>query len=239
MKKVIAVLLVGCLLAALPFSFTACKDDGGGNGGNGAPTGGQLPSLEVGDQWVWHYTMQGVDATLTQEITGEEIMEGRDCYVIDMSFDPLLTFPQAEGVSTITDMTYWTDKATVTYDVKQEMVGDYNGEPFTLSYVYSYSSWDPLFPLEIGKEVEMEQTTTQYMGDNQFGEPTVTTLRYRVDGMEDVTVAAGSFSCWRLVVEDGEGGIIQVFWWSDEVKSMVKSTGGDGNTTMELLSYSS
>lgn len=237
MRKVLGVLLVTCLLAVLPFTLTACRGDGG-NGGNGTPAEGQLPSFEVGDEWVWSYVMYGTTYTLTEEIIGEERAEGRDCYVTDMSFDPLLTFTQAEGVSTITGMTYWGDKATGIYEVKREMSGSYNGEDFTITMISTYSSWASLFPLEIGKEIETEQTITQYMGDNQTGEPAVTAQKYRVDIQEEVTVSAGTFSCWKLIIYDGEGNITQTVWWSDEARTIVKSADADGNTLMELLSYS-
>jgi hypothetical protein len=233
MKKVLGVLLVGCLLAALPFTFTACGGDGGG-----ATTGGQLPTFEVGDSWSWSYAMQGQDYTLSEEVIGEERVEGRDCYVTDMSFDPLLTFPQAEGVSTVSGMTYWGDKATAFYEVKREMAGYYDGTDFTITMIFDYSSWASLFPLAIGKEVATEQTVTQYFDGSQSGEPTVSAQRYRVDSQGSVTVPAGTFSCWKLIIYDGEGNILQTVWWSDEVKSVVKSVDGNGNTVMELLSYS-
>ncbi len=232
MKKALTMLLVFCLLAATPFAFTACKGDGG------EPSEGQLPSFESGDTWVWSYVMQGETTTLTEEVIGEERVEGRDCYVIDMSFDPVLSFPQEEGVSTITGMKYWGDKATAFYEVKSEISGNYDGTAFTMTMISSYSSWASLFPLELAKEVETEQTVTQYFGDTQSGEPTVSTQNYRVDNREDVTVTAGTFSCWKLVIDDGAGNVLQIVWWSDEAESIVKSTDGAGNTTMELLSYS-
>jgi hypothetical protein len=232
MKKLVIMPLIFCLLAAMPFTFTACKEDGG------TPSGGQLPSFESGDTWVWSYAMQGETTTLTEEVIGEEKVEGRDCYILDMSFDPVLSFPQDEGVSTITGMTYWGDRATAFFEVKREMSGSYDGTDFTMTMISSYDPWASLFPLELGKEVETEQTVTQYFDGTQTGEPTVSTQKYRVDSQEDITVSAGTFSCWKLIIYDGEGNIIQTLWWSDEVKSMVKSVDGNGNTVMELLSYS-
>jgi hypothetical protein len=182
--------------------------------------------------------MYGTTYTLTEEIIGEEKVEGRDCYVIDMSFDPLLTFAQIEGESTITSMKYWADKATGIYEVKREMLGDYNEETFTLALISDYSSWESPFPLEIGKEVETEQTITQYYNDIQSGEPTVTTIKYAVDSREDVTVSAGTFECWKMTLYDGAGDILQVVWWSGEAKTIIKSAGGEGTVIMELLSYS-
>jgi hypothetical protein len=232
MKKALGVLLVFCMLAALPFTLTACQED------TGAPSGGQLPTFESGDKWVWSYVMQGETSTLTEEIIGEERVEGRDCYVIDMSFDPVLSFSQDEGVSTVTSMKYWGDKATVIFEVKREMVGEYEGTPFTITVISSYSSWASLFPLELAKEVETTQTLIQYFDGTQTGEPAVSTQIYRVDSLEDVTVSAGTFSCWKLVIDDEAGNVLQIVWWSDEARTIVKSVDGNGNTVMELLSYS-
>ena len=40
---------------------------------------GQLPTFQVGDQWVWSYVQDGTTSMLTEEIIGEETVEGRDC----------------------------------------------------------------------------------------------------------------------------------------------------------------
>jgi hypothetical protein len=231
MKKVLGVLLVFCLLAAMPFLLTACEEKGDG----GAPSEGQLPTWEVGDTWGWSYVMQGETYTLTEEVIGEETVEGRDCYILDMSFDPVMSSTYDGTVSTITSMKYWGDKATGIYGVKTEMSGTYDGTDFTMTTISSYSSWASLFPLEIGKEIETERTDTQYFGDTQTGEPTVTIEKYRVDSKEDITVTSGTFSCWKIIIYDGDGNVTQTVWWSDEVKTMVKSADADGNTITELL----
>ena len=41
-----------------------------------------------------------------------------------------------------------------------------------------------------------------------------------------------------LIIDDGAGNIIQTVWWSDEVRSIVKSVDANGIIVMELLSYS-
>jgi hypothetical protein len=229
-KKVLGVLLVFCLLAATPLLLPACEEE---------EEEGQLPTWEVGDQWVWSYAMDGTTATLTEEITGEETVAGRDCYIFDMSFDPVMSYTQDDVVSTITSMKYWADKATVFCGVKTEWSGTYNGTAFTMTTTYSYDPWISLFPLEIGKEVEAEVTATQYFDGSQVGDPTVTTEKYKVDSKaEDITVTAGTFSCWKINMYDDAGNVTQIIWYSDQVKSTVKMTDAVGNTTMELLSYS-
>jgi hypothetical protein len=58
-----------------------------------------------------------------------------------------------------------------------------------------------------------------------------------VESREDITVEAGTFSCWKIIMYE-DGSILQTMWWSDEAKTMVKSTDADDNTLMELQSYS-
>ena len=233
MKKVLGVLLVFCLLAATALLLPACEEEGA--------LEGQLPTYQVGDQWVWSFVMEETTYTLTDEVTGEETTEGRDCYVLDMSFDPAISYTQDGVVSTITSMTYWADKATVLYGVKMESSGTYNGTAFTFTETYSYDPWTSLFPLEMGKEVETEKTTIiiySIDGEEQLGEPTVTTEKYNVVSKEDITVTAGTFSCWKITIYDSALDSTQTMWWADQVKSLVKMTDAEGNTVMELQSYS-
>jgi len=199
---------------------------------------GQLPTYQVGDKWVWGYVMEETPYTGTEEIIGEETVEGRDCYVLDMSFDPVISSTHDDVVYTVTSMKYWMDKATGLLGVKMEQSGTYNGTAFTSTETYSYNPWTSLFPLEIGKEAEMENTTVQYSNGNQYGNPTVTTEKYKIDSKEDVTVAAGTFSCWKIIMYDGAGNVTGAIWYSDQVKSTVKITDAGGNTMMELKSYS-
>lgn len=176
--------------------------------------------------------------TLSEEVIGEETVEGQDCYVIDMSFDPTISWPAGDAVSTITGMKYWADKATYFCGVKMESSGSRNGTAFTSTETYSYNPWASLFPLEIGKEVETEKTTIQYLDGNQAGDPVVTTEKYGTDGKEDVTVTAGTFGCWKIIMYDGVGNVMGTIWYSDQIKSLVKQTDADGNIIMELQSYS-
>ena len=174
---------------------------------------------------------------LTEEVIGDETVEGRVCYVIDMSFDPVMSWPQGDVECAITSMKYWSDKTTGLAGVKHEMSTTCNGQVNTTATIYSYDPWTSLFPLEVGKEVETTKTSNTYSNGEQTGDPVVGTETYEVEGKEDVTVAAGTFSCWKIVMHDSANDITQTMWYSDEVKTMVKMTDADGNTIMELQSY--
>jgi len=230
MKKVLGVLLVFCLLVATSFLLPACQEEGA--------LEGQLPTMQVGDQWVWSYVMDGTTSLMTEEVIGEETVEGRVCYVLDMSFDPVMSSTQDGVVYTTTGMKYWGDKATGLLGVKMEITTTGNGQVFTQSETYSYNPWISIFPLEVGKEVEMEKTTISYFEGEQYGETRVSTEIYKVVSKEDVTVTAGTFSCWKITYYDSAFDTTQTVWWSDQVKTMVKSTDADGKTISELQSYS-
>lgn len=234
MKKVLRVLLVFSLLAAISFLLPACQGEEGEE--ERAPEG-QLPTLQVGDRWVWSYVMEETTYTLTEEVTGEETVEGRDCYVIDMSFDPVMSYTHDDVVYTVS-MTYWADKDTALMGIKMETSVTGDERTFTSSEIYSYDPWINLFPLEIGKVVEAEKTTTQYSEGSQTGDPVVVTEKYVVDSREDVTVAAGTFNCWKIIIYDGAGSVTLTMWYSDQIKSAVKMTDAEGNVMMELKSYS-
>ncbi len=176
--------------------------------------------------------------TLTEEVTGEETVDGRDCCVLEMSFDLVISHTYDGVVYTVTSMKYWADKATGLLGVKMETSITGNEQEFTSTESYSYNPWTCVFPLEIGKKVETEKTTIQYSNGNQTGEPVVITEEYCVDSKEDITVTAGTFSCWKITMYDGTGNVTQTMWYSDQIKSGVKTTDAEGNTVMELISYS-
>jgi len=230
MKKVLGVILALFLIVTASLVFSACQED--------KEPEGQLPVLQVGDQWVWQYEMEGKSYTLTEEVIGEENVEGRDCYVIEMAFDPVMTSTHEGVVYTTVGMRYWSDKATGLLGVKHEYTTATNELTYTSCMMYSYNPWTSLFPLKVDKEVELEKTATNYFENEQYGEPEVATERYAVVGREDITVAAGTFSCWEITYYDSSSGFTQIMLWSDEVKTMIKSVDQDGNIIMELQSYS-
>ena len=235
MKKVLGVLLFLCLLAATSLLLPACQEKGGNEE---EALEGKLPTIQVGDQWISSYVMGETTSTLTEEITGEETVEGRDCYVTYMSFDPVMSSTQDGVVYTNTGVKYWSDKATGLLGVKMETTTTGNGQVITQSWTYSYSPWASLFPLEVGKKVETEKTTISYYEGKRYGETEVSTEKYTVVSKEDVTVTAGTFSCWKITYYDSALDTTQTMWWSDEAKTAVKVTDAAGKTMVELQSYS-
>jgi hypothetical protein len=59
-----------------------------------------------------------------------------------------------------------------------------------------------------------------------------------VESIEEITVAAGTFKCFKVVTYDDEGVKLETSWYSDKVKAKVKSILHESGDTRELQSYS-
>ena len=100
-----------------------------------------------------------------------------------------------------------------------------------------------LYPLIVGKELNSTQSTTY----NYTSGGTTTTYTYeftytgRVEVKEDITVPAGSFTCYKVTMRDPTtGDLVYTTWYSDEVKYYVKyiDYSTTPETTFELEAYS-
>lgn len=228
----LGIILPLCLITTALLLLPSCTNDIGDEVEKG------LPTYQVGDRWVWFYSMESGRRFLTEVIVDEEMVEGRDSYVIDMVFDPVISWNQNDTECTVSGMTYWLDKATILYGIKLETSTSCNGQIYASTETYDYNPQTSLFPLEIGKKIEIEKTTILHSNGEQSGNPVVTTEVYKVNSKEDITVAAGGFSCWKITLSDSAGNVTRTTWWSNEVKSVVKMTDTDGNIIMALRSYS-
>lgn len=228
-KTVVLFLLVALLLA----STIAC----GGGGGEQQPTGpnggieGALPTLHVGDRLVLNVTFEGNHYTMTAEVAGQEMLGSKDCYVMDFSFTPPF-------MGIIDSATRWVDKSTFD-NVKMEMSGEYMDLPYIVSIDASYEG-PILFPLKVGKQVTRTETTTTTTEilDEIETETEMETYTRIVESIEDVTVPAGTFRCFKVVEYNEYGRVSSETWYSDEVKANVKEIDYEDGGGIELQSYS-
>ena len=230
MKKMLIIaiisglVIVGVVLGVL-FGFVLGKE-------------GQLPTLSTGNQWVYDFSMAGdgtYNGTLTQTVTGQEMIDDTDCYTLDWTFDPPMM-----GIPTFK---VWMEKDTL-MDKKMEMSWTYMNETYTSVTEYSYEFDKALWPLEVGKEVAMtsNETTTIYVDSIEISTTTeITTGTMKVEGKEKKAVLAGEFDCFKIVMRDEGGNVIYKAWYADQVKGWVKSVSYDDDIitmSMELESYS-
>ncbi len=228
-------LIVLTLLAVLLVSTMACGDGGGGEQNPPGPNGGTegaLPTLHVGDRLVLAVTFEGDHYTMAAEVTGQEMLGSKDCYVMDFSFAPPF-------MGIIDSATRWVDKATFD-NVKMEMEGEYMELTYRVSVDASYEG-PILFPLKVGKEVARTETiitTIEALGETET-ETEKETYTKIVESIEDVTVPAGTFRCFKVVEYDEYGNVSYEAWYSDEVKANVKEIDyQEGREVIELQSYS-
>jgi hypothetical protein len=217
LKRVAVVLSVATLLIASVIGIGCSKTKEG-----------QLPTYKVGDTWTYEGVVEGSHYSIAFEVTGESTVGARECWVIKQTYSP--------AFMGITSGTVKYDKSNW-FVVDTQVSGSMQGITFSGSAVHSYDPSDAsLFPLELGREVGVTETTTRTTtaaGKTQTKTETKTHT-YKVEAMEEITVEAGTFKCFK--VTDGAS----IRWYSDKVKQEVKSSIEEAGITMvmELTSYS-
>jgi hypothetical protein len=192
---------------------------------------GVLPTLHVGDQWVYREIYGGVAYTVTVKVVGEELIQGKDCYVKEWTYDP--------AISGVSKRTFWIEKATL--DVLRDQYSfEYSGTTATCSTVYvAKYSGDERWPLTVGSAWTENDTITYTcvaLGKSN-NDTTTYSMNDKVEKVEDITVGAGTFRCFK-VVEYENGVASQNYWYSDKAKTFVKVDYITGQDSMQLLSYS-
>ena len=169
------------------------------------------------------------------KVTAKDVTNGKGRYVVQGSFKPPIG-----GVIKNTSMEF--DKATMSLR-RARMSGEYQGLPFIQESSHSYEfSGEPYYPLKVGKEgkvIKTEIRTTTMMGKTQTENKTIN-YTYKVEGIEEITVPAGTFRCFKIVQYDDAGSALSTHWESDRVMQYeVKSVEHEAGEVIELTSLDS
>lgn len=222
MKRASVILVLVSLLTITMISASSCGEKIA-----------QLPEYKIGDQWVYKMESKGLIYEVNINVTEIDTVGGKESYVTVWEYQPAL-----EGV--ITNMSAWIGKATM-LPTRAQMTGQMMGLPYSVivdfSYFFPDQEW---WPLEVGKEIEVDETlskTTKALGlENKETERKTST--YEVVRIEDITVLAGTFKCFKIVEYDKTGKKISATWYSDDVKNDVKYIDYEAQESLELKSYS-
>jgi hypothetical protein len=218
-----ASLLPLLLIASLVLLGAAC----------GGAERGALPVLHTGDTWVAWMSAGETESTMTLEVTGDVVIDGKDCYVVEATAEP-------PYLGFISATTMAIDKATF-LPVAVQSSGQLMGMPYEVVGEYAYElSGDPLFPLRVGSENEVMETLTStatIMGETTAETETKTYTR-TVEGVEEVTVPAGTFECFKIVERYEDGTLKLISWHSDEVKQTVRDEDHESGEVVRLIRYS-
>jgi predicted small lipoprotein YifL len=221
-------------------SFTVSEE---GPGPGPGPEEG-VPVWHVDDTWVMEcsYANPGGKteqdtSTLTITVVGEEAVGDEDCYKASGVFEPAATRDAADMPLTLHIETadIWTSKDKLVYMKMSSAIAELPGMPSTVTWTLT---GDYGWPFTEGKTWSGSVRVVAGVLD------IITDLEFKVLGVETITVPAGTFDCWHLVVsESGSPGTYVNEYWinTDDVKSVVKEVEASlwaGVETRELTSYS-
>lgn len=192
----------------------------------------ELPTLHVGNEWVYQVADDNV-YTFHYEVIAEEIVDNRDCYVFKLSSTPPYRSPLG-GILSGENM--WVEKETG-LTVKAQISGEYMGTPFTKTTTYIHHSGKDIWPIEVGKEVNVTMTAIENSSLSGSWSSTGT-VTVKVEKRENITVPAGTFKCFKVVFYDEYDSITRTSWYSDSIKYWVKTIYNETGETHELISYS-
>ena len=205
------------------------------------------PILEVGDSWTLALTSNEANYNLTMTVIGKETVNNVSCYVMKLVFEPEIPIAE-KAVSK--EMTWWLANSTL-HLLKMEgkaHVHAYGWDlPFVEEHFYTFQG-EPF--LTVGNEYN--ETDNREL--NVYCPPptsilfehdeTNTITRIKVEAVENITVPAGTFSCYKIVTYDESGqNIVSMRWFSMKAKTAVRIENYDTGEfeifeTAELLSYS-
>jgi hypothetical protein len=200
----------------------------------------EMPEFNIGDRWEYLSTTLGMNMSMTFEISEQTTIDvnGTNYNVWAIEAD-----------STIDFLGYYTAESTgYNYHlisnmavVKSDMTMSVIGIDSTIIITYEPPKADIDFPLTIGKTWTSsftETTQTDVMGETEYSQYN-SSFNYTVIGMETITVEAGTFECYKIEADDGEGTLVTI-WYSSEVKNKVKevtSSWGTIDTETQLVDY--
>ena len=147
------------------------------------------------------------------------------------TFDPAYT-------GQVTSMVNNYDKATMNI-IKMDLLTTTPGAFTTAVY---QDSGDLLYPVTVGKECRQVELQTLTWGNESISQSqnSTTTTVTKVEKTEKITVAAGTFDCFKLLKYDDSGNLTQISWRSNDTKmfQVKMEDTAEPDAVYELVSFS-
>ncbi len=206
------------ILVTLPL-LSACDKDGETVT---EPIQSPTPGLGIGSTWVYNEISENEIDTMTATFIGEEVVNGDDSYIVEFQYDA----PVYRGVGGYNPVQLlghklWFNKTT--WDTNKYEVTAETPAGIQLLYAnnYTYSEDDQRAQFWVG-----QSWTYDTKWDVNPANITLPILTWRADvvAIEDITVPAGTFQCFKVehtrIASMGED-VPQVItvrteWWSAE-----------------------
>ena len=206
-------------------------------GANLQAPSGELPAWKVGDTWTikvtlkWLYENESV-STVVYSVISEQAYNGMDCYIVKTQ-DTTTSTSIPLGFNTIQAYDKTTLRIIGTTDALN--LSETNSSTFFLNTSIQYSAKP--YPLSVGKTWTTTDNTT-YIEENQTTTVNSSSI-YKVEGIESITVPAGTFNCFKIVIYSNKNEPLETYWVTDVTKGFpVKRISNQGAFTTELVSYS-
>jgi len=196
---------------------------------------------EIGTTWTHNVNYVDENAVWTVSITGGEVIDGVDCYITDTSFDAppeRLMYTEMLGSDitlTITKEKSWMSR-TSQQPIKNEVSTLLSAMSMTIDTTTTFA-YDGEYgaPLSVGQSWSYQQESVPSMGPKM-----TSTWNAEVVGMEEITVPAGTFNCYKVVHTSGDA--TRTDWTSADrdlltAVKVVSEGYWTGTETRELASY--
>jgi hypothetical protein len=192
---------------------------------------------KVGDTWTYSGQVNGLDRTLIEKVVGEEIIDGKDCYVEIMTLEP---YPVLFFDADVRYFKLWVEKDT--FETKQALLlpeGNFLGMTIPIVTInYKNEFVQEPFPLEVGKEstCNFSERVANYIGEippQEFSGRVVSVVRTK----ENVETPAGTFESFMIsTYENDVGGLLIREWsFSPEVLNIVNSESSEAIIERRIL----
>ena len=224
-------------------SFTVKEEGVDGNGDGDGDGDGAVPTWSTGDTWTWDCSYENPGGRTIRDsgilqvtVVGEETVEGVACYHLTGAFVPEATRDAATLPLTLHlgDLEVWHSKDHMEYVKMSSQIIELPGLPSTVTWAYP---GDYGWPYEVGGTWGYTTHVVAGTLDEIYDKVS------DVVGVETITVPAGTFECYHIVVYEPANPDIYTneYWFNADVKTSVKVIDRDlwqGEETRELSSYS-
>jgi hypothetical protein len=193
---------------------------------------GLLPTFQIGNHWVFKMSDGSNNNTWNFLLRTVETLNNVKCYVIDVSF----TKPFQD---IFTNLTIWYETSTL-LPLQTLFIGEIGSIPFLTTIITTYNYTANLWPIEVGKEINVYETDiiSTFILDEIDIKTETWSYTIKVEVQEEITIPAGTFTCFKLIEYAEDDTLQKITWYSDNVKFLyIKMVNPITEETNELLSY--
>lgn len=191
---------------------------------------GLHPKVKVGDVIISDSISNGIASKITESVLGDSVINGKECWLTEVTFDPLLAGIFSEGE-------LCADKTTF-FPLKSILSGE--GVEVAIYSTYEFLSAEPIFPLRVGQVIivrENDDITTTFSGP-QINKKESSIKEYHVEDIESINTPAGNIKAFRINILDEEGVLIATIWEAPKVKlNIIKAIDYETGDTQSLKSF--